>query len=154
VEHLEGYTQKLSYFSLTVQRAFHYLFKLNHLLCLEMGWFIILGKDMPSSFNSSRCFDYRVLHPLEHSIIFSLIYGVRWVDLVRCPLLGLVYQPRTIDEWRIRWNENWQKKPKYTEETSPSSTSSTTNPTSSDSGSTPGRHGGKQDTNRLGYSTA
>jgi hypothetical protein len=31
--------------------------------------------------------------------------------------------------WRIWWNENWQGKPKYSEETCPSATLSTTNPT-------------------------
>jgi hypothetical protein len=31
--------------------------------------------------------------------------------------------------WRIRWNEDWQAKPKYSEKTYPSATLSTTNPT-------------------------
>jgi hypothetical protein len=42
-------------------------------------------------------------------------------------------------------NENWQGKPKYSENTCPSATLSTTNPTWPDSGSNP------EPTNRLSY---
>jgi hypothetical protein len=37
--------------------------------------------------------------------------------------------------WSSRWNENWQGKPKYSENTCPSATLSTTNPTWPDLGS-------------------
>jgi hypothetical protein len=48
--------------------------------------------------------------------------------------------------WRIiRWNEDWQGKPKYSEKTCPSATLSTTNPTWSN----PGRRCGEPATNRL-----
>jgi hypothetical protein len=56
--------------------------------------------------------------------------------------------------WSSRWNENWQGKPKYSEETCPSATLSTTNPTSPDLLSNPGHRGGKPTTNRLSYGTA
>jgi hypothetical protein len=65
--------------------------------------------------------------------------------------------PAPDDRWWLRgnrWNANWQGKPKYSEKTSPSATLSTTNPTWPDPGSNPGRRGGKQVTNRLGYGTA
>jgi hypothetical protein len=40
--------------------------------------------------------------------------------------------------WRSRWNENWQGKPKCSEETCPNATLSTTNPTWRKLGSNPG----------------
>jgi hypothetical protein len=56
--------------------------------------------------------------------------------------------------WNSRWNESWQRKPKYSEETCYSATLSTANPTWPDVGSNPGRRGGKSATNRLSYGTA
>jgi hypothetical protein len=56
--------------------------------------------------------------------------------------------------WSSLWNENWQRKPKYSEKTYPIATLSTTNPTWPDLGSNPGRRGGKPATNRLSYGTA
>jgi hypothetical protein len=57
--------------------------------------------------------------------------------------------------WRIiRWNEDCQGKPKYSEKTCPSATLSTTNPTWPDPGSNPGRRGGRPATNRLSYGAA
>jgi hypothetical protein len=53
--------------------------------------------------------------------------------------------------WSSRWNENWQGKPKYSEETCPSANLSTTNPTWPDLGSNLGRSGGKPATNRRVY---
>jgi hypothetical protein len=44
--------------------------------------------------------------------------------------------------WSLRWNENWQGKPKYSEKTCHSSILSTTNPTWRDLGSNPGCCGG------------
>jgi hypothetical protein len=49
--------------------------------------------------------------------------------------------------WRNWWYEDWQEKPKYSEETYPSATLSTTNPTWLDPGLNPARHGGKPATN-------
>jgi hypothetical protein len=55
--------------------------------------------------------------------------------------------PATDDRWwwmcSSRWNENWQGRPKYSENTCPSATLSSTNPTWPDLGSNPGRRGGK-----------
>jgi hypothetical protein len=56
--------------------------------------------------------------------------------------------------WSNWWNEDWQWKPKYSEETCPSATLSTTNSTWPDPGSNPGRRGGKPATNRLTYGAA
>jgi hypothetical protein len=56
--------------------------------------------------------------------------------------------------WRIWWNEDRQRNPKYSEKTRPSATLSTTNPTWPDPRSNPGRRGGKPGTNRLSYGAA
>jgi hypothetical protein len=56
--------------------------------------------------------------------------------------------------WSSRWNENWQRKPKYYEKTRPSATLSTTDPTWYALGSNQGRRSGKPTTNRLSYGTA
>jgi hypothetical protein len=57
--------------------------------------------------------------------------------------------------WRIiRWNVDWQGKPKYSEKTCPSATLSTTNLPWPDPASNPGRRGGKPATNRLSYGAA
>jgi hypothetical protein len=53
--------------------------------------------------------------------------------------------------WSKWWNEDWQRKPRYSEKTCHSATLSTTNPTWPDPGSNPGRRGGKPMTNRLSY---
>jgi hypothetical protein len=67
-------------------------------------------------------------------------------------LLSYCACPGLLWRWRIiRWNEDWQGKPKYSEKTCPSATLSTTNPTWPDPGSNPGRRGGKAATNRLSY---
>jgi hypothetical protein len=47
-------------------------------------------------------------------------------------IIGLLYQPQMTHDGgcaAIVWNEDWQGKPKYSEETCPSATLSTTNPT-------------------------
>jgi hypothetical protein len=66
--------------------------------------------------------------------------------------------PAPDDRWwwllSIWWNEDWQGKPRYSEETCPRVTVSTTNPTWPYSGSNPGRRGGKPATNRLSYGAA
>jgi hypothetical protein len=53
--------------------------------------------------------------------------------------------------WSSQWNENWQRKPKYSEKTCPSVILSTTNPTCTELGSNLGCCSGKQATNRLSY---
>jgi hypothetical protein len=55
--------------------------------------------------------------------------------------------------WSIWWNENWQGKLKYSEETCPSATFSTINPTWLDLGSNLGCHSGKSVTDYLRYDT-
>jgi hypothetical protein len=52
--------------------------------------------------------------------------------------------------WNSWWNENWQGKPKYSEETCPSATLSTKNPTWPELESNPGRRCGKQPESRHG----
>jgi hypothetical protein len=56
--------------------------------------------------------------------------------------------------WSCWWNEDWQGKPKYSEETCPSATLSTTDPTWPDPWLNPGRHDGKPATNCLSYGAA
>jgi hypothetical protein len=56
--------------------------------------------------------------------------------------------------WSNWWNEDWQRKPKYSEKTGLSATLSTTDPTWPDPGSNSGRRGGKPATNRLSYGAA
>jgi hypothetical protein len=53
--------------------------------------------------------------------------------------------------WSSRWNENWQRKQKYSEKTCPSATLPTRNHTWPDPGSNSGHRGGKPATNRLSY---
>jgi hypothetical protein len=70
-------------------------------------------------------------------------------------LLSYCACPGWLWGWRIiRWNEDWQGKPKYSEKPFPSATLSTTNPTWPDPGSNPGRRGGKPATNRLSHGAA
>jgi hypothetical protein len=66
--------------------------------------------------NSSRT------QPYGHTIFISFVgwSETDWVHLVRRPLIGLLYQHRMVCEYGgIWWNENWQGKPKYSEETAP-----------------------------------
>jgi hypothetical protein len=56
--------------------------------------------------------------------------------------------------WSIRWNENWQGKPMYSEKTCPSATLSTANPTWPEMGSNPDRRGGNPAANGLSYGAA
>jgi hypothetical protein len=53
--------------------------------------------------------------------------------------------------WSIWWNENWQGKLKYLEETCLSATLCTTNSTCPDLGSNPGHRGGNPATNHLSW---
>jgi hypothetical protein len=70
-------------------------------------------------------------------------------------LLAYCTWPGWLWGWRIiRWNEDWQGKPKYSEKNCPSATLSTTNSTWPDPGLNPGRLGGKPATNRLSYGGA
>jgi hypothetical protein len=86
-------------------------------------------------------------------ILFYLTIGGRspnWVHSTRRPLLAYCICPRWLWGWRIWWNEDWQRKPKYSENIYLSSILSTTNPTRLD----PGRRSGKPATNRLSYGAA
>jgi hypothetical protein len=87
-------------------------------------------------------------------IFFSFLeWRETWVHLVCRPLFWPIV-PVPGDRWCVwssRWNENWQGKPKHSEETCAGDTLSTTNPTSLDLGSNPGRRGEKPATNRLSY---
>jgi hypothetical protein len=78
-------------------------------------------------------------------------------SLIYCAYLGhlLAYCtcPGWLWGWRIWWNE-WQGKPKYSEKTCHDATLSTTNPTWPDPGLSPGRRGGKPETNRFSYGAA
>jgi hypothetical protein len=56
--------------------------------------------------------------------------------------------------WSSQWNENWQRKPKYSEKICPSATLPTINPTWPDLDSNSGRRGWKPATNRMSYGTA
>jgi hypothetical protein len=56
--------------------------------------------------------------------------------------------------WNIWWNEDWQRKPKYSKKTCPSATLSTTNHTWRDLGSDQGSRGGKPANNCLSYGAA
>jgi hypothetical protein len=76
----------------------------------------------------------------------STRHGVNWLAYCTCP--GWLWW------WRIWWNEDWQRKPKYSEKTRPRATLSTTNPTWPDPGSNAGRRCGKPATNRLSYGAA
>jgi hypothetical protein len=62
----------------------------------------------------------------------------------------------TIDGWvwSIWWNENWQRKPKYSEETCPSTTLTTTNLTWLDLVSNTGRVGWKPSVSRPAQTVA
>jgi hypothetical protein len=74
-------------------------------------------------------------------------WGETWVHLVRRPLIGLMYQPRMIDDDERGAVVEWE----LARETCPSATLSTTNPTWTDLSANPGRRGGKPATNRLSY---
>jgi hypothetical protein len=92
---------------------------------------------------------------------YSFFFLVSWVGVRLSPLgksatnWPIVLAP---DDrcwmWSLRWNENWQEKPKYSEKTCPSATLSTTNPSWPDPGLNPGRRRGKPATNCLNYGTA
>jgi hypothetical protein len=56
--------------------------------------------------------------------------------------------------WSNWWNEDWQEKPKYSEQIGPSATLSTTNPTWPGQGPNLGSSDGKPATNRLSYGVA
>jgi hypothetical protein len=77
-----------------------------------------------------------------------------WVHSARRPLNVPLYLNRMIMMMENWENEDWQSKPKYSEETRPSATLSTTNPTRPDPSRTRAALGGEPETNRLSYGTA
>jgi hypothetical protein len=90
----------------------------------------------------------------------SLFFLVLWGGVRLSPLgtsatnWPIVLAPD--DRWAqsISWNENWQGKPNYSEETSPNAILSTTNPIWLDLGSNPGRRGGNPTINSLSFGMA
>jgi hypothetical protein len=61
-------------------------------------------------------------------VLFFSFVGVRWDSpLGTSTTIGLNYTIPGLLECGIRWNENWQGKPKYSEKTCTSATLSTTN---------------------------
>jgi hypothetical protein len=96
------------------------------------------------------------LHQLSFSFLVSC-GGVRLSPFVTSATNWSI-APAPDDTWWWIWssrrNENWQRKPKYSEKTCPNATLSTTNPTWSDLGSNRGYRDGKPATNRLSYGTA
>jgi hypothetical protein len=113
--------------------------------------------------HSERGQDHIFRHELQnirrnlHNFFFSFLCGVRLSPLgtstTVCPIV-----PTPDNRWcwmcSIRWNENWQGNPMYSENTCPNATLSTTNPTWPDLGSNPGHRCRKPATNRLSYGTA
>jgi hypothetical protein len=84
-------------------------------------------------------------------IIFLILSGVRqstWYCGHYSPIV-----PAPHDKWWWLWcnwwNEDWQRKPQYSEKICPSATLFTTNPTWPHPGSNPGRRGWKPAINRL-----
>jgi hypothetical protein len=69
-------------------------------------------------------------------------------------LWPIVPAPGACEDGIIWLNEDWQRKPKYSEKTCPITTLSTTNPTLPNPGANPDRRGGKLATNRLSYGAA
>jgi hypothetical protein len=65
----------------------------------------------------------------------------------------IVPTPGDYDDGEIGRNDDWQGKPKYSEETCPSTALFTINPTCCPDAN-PDRRGGKPATNRLSYDTA
>jgi hypothetical protein len=76
--------------------------------------------------------------------LFISLGGVRL-----SPCWHIITAPDDRWAWSIRWNENLQGKPKYTEKTYPSATLSNMNPTWSSLGLNLGHHSGKLATNSL-----
>jgi hypothetical protein len=86
-----------------------------------------------------------------------MFLGVRWdwVHLVRLPLIGILYQPRMIDnECGVVGGWELADETEVLGENLPNATLSTTNPTRPNLGSNPGLRGGKLAANRLSYGTA
>jgi hypothetical protein len=72
--------------------------------------------------------------PMYEAVFFIILSGVRLSEsLGTAATTGLFHQPQMMigdgDCGEIRWNEDWQGKPKYSEKTCPGATLSTTNPT-------------------------
>jgi hypothetical protein len=83
--------------------------------------------------------------------VYSGGWSPNWVHSAPRPFTVLLW----LWGWRIiRWNEDCQGKPKYSEKTCSSATLSTTNPTWPDPGSNPGCRGRKPATNHLSYGAA
>jgi hypothetical protein len=90
-------------------------------------------------------------------IIFNYLLGQSGTkSTITDAFIGLLYQPRIIDSddcGAISGLNEWQGKPKYSDETCSSAALSTTDPTWYDPGWNPGRHGGKSASNRVSYAS-
>jgi hypothetical protein len=93
-------------------------------------------------------------HYVWHFLLF--LVGWEWVFWSCGHYWSIVPVPEDRWWWLLRnwWNEGWQGKPKYSEETCPSATLFTTNPTWLDPGLNPGRRCGKPATTHLSYGAA
>jgi hypothetical protein len=98
----------------------------------------------------------RVCHQIHHyKVCLVSCGGVRLSPLsTSVTHWSIVPAPNDTWVWSSRWNENWQGKSKYSEQTCPNDTLSTTNPTWPGLGSNPGHRGGKPATNHLSYGAA
>jgi hypothetical protein len=94
-------------------------------------------------------------YPLTFTGLFFREMGWNWVHLVLRSSFWLT-APAPDDRWvwSSWWNDNWQGKPKYSEELCRNATFSTTNPTWLDLGSNLGCRGGKATTICLSYGMA
>jgi hypothetical protein len=92
-------------------------------------------------------------------IFINFFFLVSWSGVRLSPLgtsatiWPIVPAPDDIWVWCSRWNENWQGKPKYSEETCPSATFSATNHTWLHLGSNWDGRGGKPATNCRSHGT-
>jgi hypothetical protein len=81
-------------------------------------------------------------------------WSPNWVHSARRQLLACCTCPGWLWGWRIWWNEDWQRTPKYSVKTCPSATLSTTNPTWLDPGANLDCRSRKPKTNRLSCGAA
>jgi hypothetical protein len=114
---------------------------------LKICWLFLPLLTLQKEFAPWR-YRYLVIVSCIHFFFKLFEWGVEssWVHSALRPPIGLLWRRRNC------WND-WQGKPKYSEETCPSAALSTTSPTCCPDAN-PDRHGGKPATNRLSYGTA
>jgi hypothetical protein len=118
---------------------------------INMFWYIKLS-CLFTFLHPSRRFPTKKFDSISKTLptSFFIISGVRLSLLVLRPIVPATYD-RWWWLWSNWWNEDWQRKSKYSEKTCPSATVSTTNPTWLDPGLKPGRRVGYPATNSLSY---